>query len=201
MGPDIVLKEGVGRSAVRSRVVRLPRCHMCLCLVAAGFYYILTGGNTVHLYRTQDFVNWNESVPSPFISPSEDDAAVAPYSGFPSAASVKGSPPNQYVGVPENAPRRPYIPNWEGSNWTSWVVNVSGCALKRFFCAMHPTLWLQSNDGDICCMHANVSSAYVIWGASTQGGPPRPPLTGSSAGTNAVGIAPMPLTELLAAYF
>jgi len=135
VGPDIVLKEGAGRSAMRSRVVRrLSRCQMCFC-VAAGFYYILTGGNTVHLYRTQDFVNWNESVPSPFISPSEEDAAVAPYSGFPSAASVKGSPPNQYVGVPENAPRRPYIPNWEGSNWTSWDVNVSACASRRFLCA------------------------------------------------------------------
>ena len=77
-------------------------------------------------------MNWNESVPSPFIYPSEEDAAVAPYSNFPSAASIKGSPPNQYVGVPENAPRRPYIPNWEGSNWTSWVFNVSACALRRF---------------------------------------------------------------------
>lgn len=32
----------------------------------AGYYYILTGGNTVHLYRTEDFVSWNESSPSPF---------------------------------------------------------------------------------------------------------------------------------------
>ena len=51
-------------------------------------------------------------------------------------------------------------------------------------------------------MNANVSaSAYVIWGASTQGRPPNLPLTGRDAGTNAVGYAPMALTEMLAAYF
>lgn len=61
---------------------------------------------------------------------------------------------------------------------------------------------MNSNDADICCMHANVSDkAYVIWGASTQGGPPKPPLTGTDAGTNAVGVAPMALTEMLAGYF
>ena len=147
-----------------------------------GYYYIFTGGNTVHMYRTTDFVTWTESTPAPFIAPSIEDAAVAPYSGFPAAALVKGSPPNAFVGVPEPFPRRPYDPYWEGANWTAWVHN--------------------SNDADVCCMHAAVNdSAYVIWGASTQGGPPLPPLTGSDAGTNAVGVAPMALTEMLAAYF
>jgi hypothetical protein len=32
-------------------------------------YYILTGGRTVSLYRSQDFVSWEESNPSPFIFP------------------------------------------------------------------------------------------------------------------------------------
>lgn len=54
----------------------------------------------------------------------------------------------------------------------------------------------------VCCMHANISAeAYIVWGASTQGRAPHPPLTGSDGGTNAVGVAPMALTEMLAAYF
>lgn len=59
-----------------------------------------------------------------------------------------------------------------------------------------------SNDADICCMHPDVKDAYVIWGASTQGKPPDPPLTGHDAGVNVVGVRrDMPLTELLATYF
>jgi hypothetical protein len=148
-----------------------------------GYYYILTGGTYVHMYRTLDFVAWEESNPSPFITPAEGDAEVAPFQDFPAAATIKGSPPNLHVGVPQPYPRRPFTPYWQGSNWTSWVEN--------------------SNDADICCLHANVSdAAYIIWGASTQGRPPKPPLTGTDAGTNAVAIAQgLPLWEMLSAYF
>lgn len=147
-----------------------------------NYYYILTGGNQVFLYRTYDFYTWEESNPSPFISPSEDDANIAPYQNFPARAGTVGSPPNQYVGVPENFPIRPYNPYWMGSNWSSWVHN--------------------SNDADICCMHSNVSNiSYIIWGASTQGQKPEPPLTGSDAGTNAVATANVSLVELLSTYF
>lgn len=146
-------------------------------------YYILTGGRQVYLYRTLDFRVWEESNPSPFIVPSEEDAGVAPYSDF--AGRIRtlglGSPPNKYVGVPEPFPHRPYVPYWTGTNWSAWVAN--------------------SNDADICCMHADVTEAYVIWGASTQGRPPKSPLTGTDAGTNAVGVAPMPLTTMLTRYF
>lgn len=146
------------------------------------FYYILTGGNVVRLYRTSDFVSWAESSPAPFIAPGEGDAAVAPFAGFAATAATRGSPPNAHVGVPEPFPRRPFSPFWEGANWTAWVRN--------------------SNDADICCMHTDVGESYVIWGASTQGGPPGPPLTGSDAGTNAVAVADgLRLDELLAAYF
>ena len=119
------------------------------------YYYILTGGNVVRLYRTQDFSTWAESSPAPFIAPSEGDAAVAPYCDFPALALVDGSPPAAHVGVPEPFPRRPFLPYWAGSNWSSWSQN--------------------SNDADICCMHADVPVAYVVWGASTQGRPPQPP--------------------------
>lgn len=144
-----------------------------------NFYYILTGGREVYLYRTQDFKNWEESSPSPFISPSAEDALISPFSNFAAVATVKGSPPNKYVGVPEPFPRRPFVPYW--GNWTAWARN--------------------SNDGDICCMHRNVTEAFVIWGASTQGHPPGPPLTGSDASTNSVATAAQPLDRLLAAYF
>ena len=50
-------------------------------------------------------------------------------------------------------------------------------------------------------MHPDVKQAYVIWGASTQGGSPKPPLDGKDAGVNAVAVAPMPLDQMLAAYF
>lgn len=146
------------------------------------FYYILTGGNVVRMYRTQDFVSWTESTRAPFIFPDEGDAAVAPFTGFGLTAASRGSPPNAHVGVPEPFPRRPFLPYWAGSNWTAWVQN--------------------SNDADVCCMHADVADAYVIWGASTQGRPPGPPLTGTDAGTNAVAVAPgMRLDAMLAAYF
>ena len=149
------------------------------------YYYILTGGNVVRLYRTTDFAAWTESAPAPFIAPAAGDAEVAPFAGFAREAStIKGSPPNvkNIVGQPEPFPRLPFLPYWAGANWTSWVHN--------------------SNDADVCCMHTDVPDAYVIWGASTQGGPPDPPLDGTDAGTNAVGVAVgMPLDAMLAAYF
>ena len=148
---------------------------------ADDFYYILTGGHTVKLFRTLDFMNWTESTPSPFISPSFQDAFVSPYNGFAAAAKHKGSPPAKYVGVPEPFPFVPFDPVWT-ENWESW---------NNF-----------SNDADFCCMHADLSNiSYVIWGASTQGRVPQPPLTGSDASTNSIGVAAMPLIDLLAAYF
>ena len=96
-------------------------------------YHMLTGGNTVHLYRTQDFMNWTEGSPSPFIFPSEDDAQVAPYSDFPARALYRGSPDNSHVGVPEPGPLRPYDPWWMGSNWTAWVRNSNDGDMVRVF--------------------------------------------------------------------
>ena len=102
------------------------------------YYYILTGGNTVHLYRTIDFFNWVESSPSPFIFPSEDDAAVAPFSDFPARALYRGAPSNRYVGVPEPGPLRPYDPYWMGPNWTAWVHNSNDGDMVRFICCFAP---------------------------------------------------------------
>ena len=87
------------------------------------FYYILTGGHTVHLYRSTDFFNWTESTPSPFISPDEGDAAVSPFSDFPARALFRGTPSNLHVGVPEPGPQRPFNPWWMGQNFTAWVKN------------------------------------------------------------------------------
>jgi hypothetical protein len=145
-----------------------------------GYFYHLTGGNVVWLVRSQDFRSWQVSDPSPFLAPSAGDALIAPFQNFAAVAARKGSPPAAHVGVPEPDPFVPFQPVWM-SNWTSWSMN--------------------SNDADFCCMHADVASAHLIWGASTQGRRPLPPLDGSDASTNSVATAAMPLTELLAAYF
>ena len=50
-------------------------------------------------------------------------------------------------------------------------------------------------------MHANVTQSFVVWGASTQGRAPEPPLDGTDAGTNSLGTADVPLHQLLAKYF
>ena len=144
-------------------------------------YYILTGGNVVQLFATPDFTRWTESSPSPFIEPSASDGLVSPYNGFAAVAKTKGSPPQAHVGVPEPYPFVPFDPTWT-SAWTAWDRN--------------------SNDGDFCCMHAAVPDAWLVWGASTQGRRPAPPLTGTDASTNSVARASgVPLQDLLAAYF
>eukprot|EP00051_Salpingoeca_urceolata_P016628 m.222144 g.222144 ORF g.222144 m.222144 type:complete len:384 (+) comp18732_c1_seq9:288-1439(+) len=147
---------------------------------ADGYYYILTGGHTVSLLRTEDFQTWQESTPSPFISPAATHAQVANLSNFPVAAKHKGSPPNKYVGIPEPDPIVTFNPSWR-DNWQAWLEN--------------------SNDADICCMHGDVKESWVLWGGSTQGGHPAPPLDGTDAGVNVVATANMPLTDLLAKYF
>jgi hypothetical protein len=144
------------------------------------FFYILTGGHEVWLVRTQNFSSWEVSSPTPFVSPSAGDALVSPFQGFAAAAARKGSPPAAHVGVPEPFPFVPFDPVWI-ANWPSWSMN--------------------SNDADFCCMHKDVETAYLIWGASTQGGRPQPPLDGTDASTNSVATAAMPLDQLLAAYF
>lgn len=149
---------------------------------ADDYFYILTGGRTVQLFRTLNFSSWTESSPSPFLAPSAEDALVSPYAGFPAVASTqKGSPPQAHVGVPEPFPFVPFDPVW-GTNWTAWAIN--------------------SNDADFCCQHVNVSDAWLIYGTSTQGRPPKAPLDGTDAGTNSVAVKRgVSLNQLLAEYF
>eukprot|EP00039_Didymoeca_costata_P007837 m.104457 g.104457 ORF g.104457 m.104457 type:complete len:145 (-) comp13843_c0_seq2:18-452(-) len=92
------------------------------------------------------------------------------------ASTVKGSPPRG-----EDDAHKPFVPYWR-DNPHSWDEN--------------------SNDADLCCIHENVSDTYIIWGASTQGRSPKPPLTGTDAGTNVVGMARgVPLQHFLPLYF
>jgi len=64
----------------------------------------------------------------------------------------------------------------------------------------HPELWdRNSNDGDVCC-HGGGKGAWLVWGASTQGGKPTPPAKHGC--TNAVGFAAnLTLAELLESFF
>ena len=95
-----------------------PRRGASLASLTADLYYffILTGGNVVRLYRSTDFVQWNESARAPFIAPDAGDAAMAPSTGVGATAATRGSPPNAHVGVPEPSPRRPFLPYWAGAN-------------------------------------------------------------------------------------
>ena len=56
-----------------------------------------------------------------------------------------------------------------------------------------------SNDADVCCSGGSVG-AFLIWGASTQGGRSKLP-SGSPSCTNAVGFMNSTLRELLEAFF
>ena len=56
-----------------------------------------------------------------------------------------------------------------------------------------------SNDADVCCSGGSVG-AFLIWGASTQGGRSKLP-SGSPSCTNAVGYRNSTLRELLEAFF
>ena len=57
----------------------------------------------------------------------------------------------------------------------------------------------KANDADICC--TNVTSSYLVWGASTQGGAPKPPVPHNQSCVNVVGTSPLKLPELLDAFF
>lgn len=145
-----------------------------------GYYYLLTGGNIVALVRTNDFQTWSHSKYYPFIQPQHNDSLIADLQNWPAEAKIRGSPPNAGVGEPEPFDKVPFDPYWH-QNWTSWNWN--------------------SNDADSCCMHADVKTAHLIWGASTQGKDPSLPLTGSDAGANVIASADMPLTKFFAAAF
>lgn len=92
----------------------------------------------------------------------------------PTPADAKVAP---YAGFPDSWQRKGFGPNMD--NWQAWDWN--------------------SNDGDVCCMSPNSTTSWLVWGASTQGQHPRPPVQHGC--TNAVGSAPMPLAELLGKYF
>lgn len=125
-----------------------------------GYYYIITGGHTVELFRTSDFKSWENSVHNSFIKPTPDDATESPYCDFPDTAETKGFGPMKH----------------------------------------HYRLWdWFSNDGDVCCIDPAVNGSWVVWGASTQGRTPTPPVKVGTS--NAIGYSPLPLPKLLAKYF
>lgn len=128
---------------------------------SAGYYYRITGGHHVMLARSRDLRDPWQSVT--MIQPTQPDATVAPFAGFPRTYKSKGFELNI-------------------QHWTAWDRN--------------------SNDADVCCMDPSwVNGSYVIWGASTQGGAPDPPVPRNQSQTNVVGTSPQPLAELLDAFF
>lgn len=66
--------------------------------------------------------------------------------------------------------------------------------------AAHLDEWdWNSNDADVCCLGGSVG-AFIIWGASTQGGASKLP-PGVPGMTNAIGFRNSTLQELLEAFF
>jgi hypothetical protein len=127
-----------------------------------GYYYTITGGSTVDLFRSNDLTNWVASPHNPMIKPTTPDANIAPLAGFNRSYERKGFGP------------------------------MHDC----------PSCWdHNSNDGDLCCLNTPepLNESWLVWGASTQGRHPTPPVTHGS--TNAVGRAPIALAELLAGSF
>jgi len=72
-----------------------------------------------------------------------------------------------------------------------------------------PPLTLQrrdhnSNDADVCCITSDAKfakSSLVVYGAGTQGGTPKPPLTRANHCANVVATANVSLLELMARHF
>eukprot|EP00911_Craspedida_sp_UC1_P002548 UC1_evm1s1892 len=128
-----------------------------------GFYYAITGGRTVNLFRSPDLRTWTASPHNPAVRPTPNDAKIAPYANFAASAARKG------FTTMEN-------------HWQSWDWN--------------------SNDGDVCCLAPGVNTSWWVYGASTQGRAPKPPVPrNQSACTNAIGRADIPLADLLERYF
>jgi hypothetical protein len=66
----------------------------------------------------------------------------------------------------------------------------------------HWDAWdFNSNDADVCCMDPAVNGSFLVWGASTQGGAPKPPVPHNQSCVNVVGTSPLKLPELLDAFF
>eukprot|EP01013_Petalomonas_cantuscygni_P023302 TRINITY_DN44719_c0_g1_i1.p1 TRINITY_DN44719_c0_g1~~TRINITY_DN44719_c0_g1_i1.p1 ORF type:complete len:429 (-),score=41.40 TRINITY_DN44719_c0_g1_i1:113-1399(-) len=80
---------------------------------------------------------------------------------------------------------------------------------KGFYPAMmeHWDAWdWNSNDADVCCAEvighgAAANGSYVVWGASTQGKTPLPPVLPNTSSTNVIGWSPFPLGEMLSRVF
>ena len=84
-----------------------------------------------------------------------------------------------FAGFAANAARKRFDLNH--NNWQAWDWN--------------------SNDADVCCMDDSVNGSYIVWGASTQGRPPNPPVPKNQSCVNVVGTSALKLPELLDAFF
>jgi len=94
----------------------------------------------------------------------------------PTAEDAQVSP---YAGFAAVAARKRFGLNRD--HWSSWDWN--------------------SNDADVCCMDPSVEGSYMVWGASTQGRAPKPPVPRNQSCVNVVGTSPLKLPALLDAFF
>ena len=118
-----------------------------------GHYYSVTGGSSVGFARSRDLKVWEPYHVA--MSQQAGEYMLAPYNGFPQSAARKG-----------------FNAMSNKSNWDKWGYD--------------------NNDGDVCCAdqpaaaragHGTSAHGWLVWGASTQGGPCALP----HCSTNAVG--------------
>ena len=112
--------------------------------------------------------------------------------------------------VGHGTPNRPFIQPTPLDGQIAPYAGFPSVAAARGFLPMQNDTrrwdW-NSNDADVCCItkdpHDPLSAnrSWVIWGAGTQGRPPKPPLTKANHCANVVGTANMSLSQLLADHF
>ena len=100
---------------------------------SGDFYYVITGGQTVYLFRSRDLRTWEaQKAASPvFIRPTAPDATVAPLAGFPAQASRKGF--DTMAGHPElwdqnsnDADVCCYNDGDDAGSWVIWGASTQG---------------------------------------------------------------------------
>ena len=153
-------------------------CPSIQFLPSDGYYYVVQGGKDVTITRSQTLFQADSGEcmrgGGPFIQPSPADGQVAPFANFSESVA--------------------------SSNVTS--VMLANLRQANFSARQ----WdFDSNDADICCESwggaAEVTSAYINWGISSQGQGAKGDLRGGPTVFQGIGTANVTLDKLLQSYF
>jgi hypothetical protein len=152
-------------------------CPSIRYLPSDGYYYVIEGGKDVTITRSKTLFQADSgermSRDEPFIQPSPADGLVAPVANF--SASVTSSNASAMLADLRQA-------NFSARQWD-----------------------FDSNDADVCCESwggaAEVTSAFVNWGISSQGQGAKGNLRGGPTVFQGIATANITLDKLLQSYF